>query len=117
MLFSFMACITAPLYMLGSALYGRIGLRHGDTLHGLDMPSNGYMSPFMPRRLFGLTFAASGALLLLVLLEVYGGVPPSNRWLLWRLHLIFGLAIIVLVLPYMLGSSYFAAFFQFRNSS
>ena len=88
--------------MLGSALYGRIGLRHGDTLHGLDMPSNGYMSPFMPRRLFGLTFAASGALLLLVLLEVYGGVPPSNRWLLWRLHLIFGLALIVLVLPYML---------------
>ncbi|KOO26011.1 golgi ph regulator [Chrysochromulina tobinii] len=84
---SFVAFISAPLYLVGHMLFSLV----------MHVPGN-----LLPRRLFALTFAASGALLLLVLLEINGGLPARARFMLWRLHLGVDLALIVLVLPYVL---------------
>lgn len=83
---TFLLTISMPLYLLGRVLFS------------LLMPVPGSK---LPRRLFGITFAASSALLLLVLLEVYGGIPARSRWMLWRLHLGVNLVLVVLVLPYL----------------
>lgn len=84
---SFVAFISAPLYLVGHMLFSLV----------MHVPGN-----LLPRRLFALTFAASGALLLLVLLEINGGLPARARFMLWRLHLCVDLVLIVLVLPYVL---------------
>ena len=84
---SFVAFISAPLYLVGHMLFSLV----------MHVPGN-----LLPRRLFALTFAASGALLLLVLLEINGGLPARARVMLWRLHLCVDLVLIVLVLPYVL---------------
>ena len=83
----FLACVTAPLYLLGHMLFS------------LVMHTSSSMST---RRLFALTFAVSGALLLLVLLEVYGSVPAGARRLLWQLHLSIDLVLVVIVIPFVL---------------
>ena len=64
---AFLLTVTLPLYVLGRLAFAALLYHRG------------------PRRLFGLTFAASGALLLLVLFEVWGALSPVARWMLWRL--------------------------------
>ena len=84
----FLAFVSLPLYLFGRIAFALL------LLHTADSRT--------PRRLFGLTFAASGALLLLVLLEVWGALEADARWLLWRLHLLVNLSLVVVVLPYVL---------------
>ena len=88
-LLSFIGGISIPLYFVGLGLFAIV----------THVPSS-----MLPRRLFALTFASSGALLLLVLLEVYGGIPAQSRWLLWRLHLGVDLVLIIFILPHVLLS-------------
>ena len=86
---SFLVCVTLPLYGLGQLAFAALLI---------------HTPAAAPRRLFGLTFAASGALLVLVLLEVWGALPPPARWLLWRLHLFVDIGLVVLLLPFVLLS-------------
>ena len=73
------------LYALGHLFFSLIVPGHGGRL---------------PRSLFALTFAASGGLLLLVLLEVHGELLGARaRWILWKLHLSLDLALLVIALP------------------
>lgn len=84
-LLGYLVCVTLPLYVLGRVFFSLI------VLH---TPSS------LPRQLFALTFSATGALMGLVLLEIYGELPARARWLLWKLHLSLDLTLLVLVLPY-----------------
>ena len=84
---TFIGTTTLPLYFVGHFLFAALILHTPNVL---------------PRRLFGLTFSASGALLLLVLLEVWGNLEADSRWALWRLHLVGDLLLVVLLLPYVL---------------
>ena len=84
---SFVCFITLPLYLIGRIFFSALILK---------TPNK------MPARLFGLTFAASGAMLVLVLLEIYGAVAARARFVLWRLHLVTDLVLVVLVLPFLL---------------
>ena len=84
----FLFAVTLPLYIFGRLAFAALLLR---------------APAATPRRLFGLTFAASGALLLLVLLEVWGAlVEAEARRVLWRLHLVVNLTLVLLLLPYVL---------------
>ena len=86
---SFLLSVTLPLYFIGHFFFAAFVL---------------HTPMILPRRLFGLTFAASSSLLLLVLLEIWGKLEADSRLLIWRLHLVGDLVLVVLLLPYLLIS-------------